>query len=983
MRFKPLLKPSKPTQTCLKSHYSTIPLEQPHSIPSNAPPQSSLENKYTNLIQICLQQCWIIKAHNPFDEMSNRIFMALRLAKIVHAQSLTHDFCSEGLLAKAILDLYAKCGNVDLAHKVFKGLQEVDIFAWNSILSMYSKQWLLEDVVKSFALLMNGGVLPNDHTFAVVLSACARLGYADYGRQVHCNVIKAGFDNASYCVGALINMYAKCNCIGYAQRVLDGVVDVDTVSWTSMISGYAQAGLPEEALKVFEKMQRVGRVPDQVAYGTVINLLFGLGKLDDACKLFFQIVKPDVEVWNHMISGYAKRGYEVEAIDFFREMRKSGVESSRSTLGSILSAIANLSFIDFGFLIHSEAIKQGLESNVYVGSSLVKMYSQCGKMEYAEKVFNALHKRNLVLCNAMLAGYSQNDYANEVLKLFSNIKADGFHPDDYTYTSILKACASLEFLEIGQQLHTVIVKDNLASNLFVGNALVDMYAKSGAINEARRQFELMRNRDIVSWNAIIGGYVHEENEAEAFAMFQMMKLYGVLPDETSLASILDACASVKSFKLGKQVHCLSVKYGLDTSLYSGSSLIDMYAKCGAIGSACKVLSNLTERSVASMNSLIAGYAQNNLEEAVILFQQMQCEGLSPSNITFKNLLDACDEPRKFNLGKKIHCLVLKRGLLYEDDFLSVSLMGMYMKAQKREDAALLFSEFPYPKSTFSWTAMISGYNEIDCSEEALQFYQQMRSFNVLPDQATFVSVLKACASISSLKDGQVIHSLVFHTGLNSDEKTGSALVDMYAKCGDIEDSIRVFEGLGSKSNVISWNSMITGLAINSLGEEALQFFHEMKRTNVAPDDITFLGALTACSHAGKVSEGRQIFDSMVNFYRIQPRDDHCASMVDLLGRFGFLEEAEEFINRLEYAPGVKVWSTFLSACRTHGDDVRGKLAGEKLIELEPENSSYYVLLSNIYAALGNWDEANALRKVMREKGLKKNSPGSSWIVAEQ
>lgn len=918
-----------------------------------------------------------------FDGSSQRLIRASITSRIIHAQSLKFGFGSKGLLGNAIVDLYAKCGIVNLAEKVFDRLEDRDILAWNSILSMYSKRGSFENVFKSFGLLCNRGGVPNEFTFAIVLSACSKSMDVSYGRQLHCHVIELGFESSSFCKGALIDMYAKLNNVSDARRVFDGAVDLDTVSWTSMIAGYVQAGLPEAAFELFEKMIKVGCVPDQVAFVTVINVCFNLGRLDEARELFAQMQNPNVVAWNVIISGHAKRGYDAEAVNYFKRMRKAGVKSSRSTLGSVLSGISSLAALDFGLIVHAEAIKQGLYSNVYVASSLINMYAKCEKMESAKKVFDSLDERNAVLWNALLGGYSQNCYAHEVVDLFFAMKSSGFHADDFTYTSILSSCACLEYLEMGRQLHAVIIKNKLATNLYVGNALVDMYAKSRALEEARKQFERIQNQDNVSWNAIIVGYVQEGDVFEAFNMFRRMNLVGIVPDDVSSASILSACANIQGLPQGEQVHCFSVKTSLETSnIYVGSSLIDMYVKCGFIGAAHKVLSCMPQRNVVSMNALIAGYAQNNVEDAVVLYRGMQAEGLSPNEITFTSLLDACDGPYKFHLGTQIHCLIVKKGLLFDDDFLHIALLSMYMNSKRNTDARLLFTEFPNPKSTVLWTAVISGHAQNDSNYEALHFYREMRSHNVLPDQATFVSVLRACAVLSSLRDGGEIHSLIFHTGYDLDEITGSALIDMYAKCGDVKRSAQVFDEMAERNYVISWNSMIVGFAKNGYAEDALKVFHEMKETQATPDDVTFLGVLTACSHAGRVSEGRQIFETMVSCHGIQPRVDHCACMIDLLGRWGFLKEAEEFIEQLTFEPDSRIWTTLLGACGVHRDDIRGRLAAKKLIELEPENPSPYVQLSNIYAALGNWNEVNTLRREMREKGVKK-FPGCSWIVLGQ
>ncbi|KAJ4831828.1 hypothetical protein Tsubulata_010201 [Turnera subulata] len=950
-----------------------------HAFSTAADPVRQPPRTFTHLLQLCLQKCKQLSTHKLFGEMPHRLSHASNTAKLIHSQALKLGFSSNGQLGNSIIDLYAKCGNVDFAEKAFNSLETKDVLAWNSILSAYSKQGSLGLVTESFGLLWNGGVLPNKFTLALVASACARLGSFHSGTQVHCIALKLGFASSSYFAGALIDMYAKCNLVGDARRVFDTVVDLDTVSWTAMISGYVHVGLAEEALTMFEEMQKVGLQPDQITFATVINAYVGLGRLDDASALFFQMPSPNVVAWNMMISAHTKRGFEAEAVQFFHNMRKVGVKSTRSTLGSVLSAVGSLAALNYGLIVHAEATKQGLDSNVYVGSSLISMYAKCGKIEEARKVFDALDERNIVLWNSVLGAYAQNGYAYEAVNLFFNMNISGLHPDDFSYSSILSACACLKYLELGRQLHSLIIKNKWASNLFVGNALVDMYAKSGALEDARQQFDRIGNKDNVSWNAIIVGYVQEEDELEAFHLFQKMNMLGILPDEVSLASILSACANLKGLKEGKQLHCLSVKLGLETRLYAGSSLVDMYVKCEVIESAHKMLDSMPERTVASMNSLIAGYAQTSLEIAVTLFKQMQIEGLNSSEITYAGLLDACDGPANLNFGMQIHCHILKKGLQFDDEFLGVSLLGMYLSSHRKRDASILFSEFSYPKSAVLWTAMISGLTQNDCSLEALQLYKEMRSHNVLPDQATFVSTLRACSILSSMRNGREIHSLIFHTGLHLDELTCSALVDMYAKCGDVKSSQQVFEEMGAKVDVISWNSMIVGYAKNGYAEDAIRVFHEMKHAHVLPDDITFLGVLSACSHAGKVYEGREIFDIMINCYRMEPRSDHCACMIDLLGRWGFLKEAEEFIDKLNFVPDAKIWATMLGACRIHGDDIRGQRAAEKLIELEPQNSSAYVLLSNIHAASENWEEAKSLRERMREKGVKK-LPGCSWIL---
>ncbi|KAL5702304.1 hypothetical protein ACHQM5_027536 [Ranunculus cassubicifolius] len=690
--------------------------------------------------------------------------------------------------------------------------------------------------------------------------------------------------------------------------------------------------------------------------------------------------EPNVVAWNVMISGHAQCGYAAEAIDFYQLMRKNDVKPTRSSLGSVLSAIANLKTFKEGQQVHAEAIRMGLDSNVYVGSALTNMYAKSDMMESARNVFEALDEKNTVLWNAMLGGYAQNGHHFEVMQLFSDMRANGLQPDGFTYTSVFSACACLQSFDAGKKLHGFTIKCNLESNLYVGNAMIDMYAKSGDLRVARKLFELIQFRDNISWNAIIVGYVHEQDEEEAFNMFRRMNFDRIVPDQVSLSSILSACANLQALEPGKQVHCYSVKSGFDMNVYAGSSLVDMYAKCGLMEAANRVIARMPEKTVVSRNALIAGYVQNNnVDEALNLFQEMLEEGLRPSKFTFASMLSACSGSLALHLGKQVHCHTLKSAILHEDDFLGVSLLGVYLTSDGKDDANKLFLEFTNNKSKVLWTAIISGHAQNGYSEDALWLFKSMRIDDVLPDQATFVSILSACAGLTALKEGRQVHCLIVQIGFNLDEHTCSALVDMYAKCGEVGSSVQVFKEMDSKKNVISWNSMIVGFAKNGYAEESLEIFDQMRNTRIEPDDVTLLGVLTACSHSGMVSEGLQYFEDMIKYYGIQPRSDHYACMIDLLGRGGRLSEAEEFIKNLPVEPDAMIWSSFLSACRLHGDDARGQHAAEKLIQLAPQNSSHYTLLPNIYAASQNWDGVNMVRKSMRDRRVSK-LPGCSWIV---
>ncbi|KAF6987512.1 hypothetical protein CFC21_005148 [Triticum aestivum] len=255
----------------------------------------------------------------------------------------------------------------------------------------------------------------------------------------------------------------------------------------------------------------------------------------------------------------------------------------------------------------------------------------------------------------------------------------------------------------------------------------------------------------------------------------------------------------------------------------------------------------------------------------------------------------------------------------------------------------------------------------------------MRSYDVHSDEATFASILKACSEMTALNDGKEIHGLIIKSGFNSYETSTSALIDMYSKCGDITSSFEAFKQLENKQGIMLWNSMIVGFAKNGYADEVLLLFQKMQESQIKPDEVTFLGVLIACAHAGLISVGRHYFNYMNKVCGLVPRVDHYACFIDLLGRGGLLEEAEEVINQLPFRPDGVIWATYLAACRMHKDEERGKVAAKKLAELEPENSSTYVLLSSLHAAAGKFGEAKIAREAMRENGITK-IPGCSWVT---
>ncbi|XP_057827674.2 pentatricopeptide repeat-containing protein At4g21065 [Cryptomeria japonica] len=709
-------------------------------------------------------------------------------------------------------------------------------------------------------------------------------------------------------------------------------------------------------------------------YNQLLNKHAKIGNLSYARELFDKMPERNVRSWNAIITGYSQHRQSKEVMKLLMQMRHAGMQPDHVTYVAALRSCSGV--LEWGRQIHGYVVGSGLQWNVVVCNSLINMYAKCGKLESACKVFDKMPQRDLVSWNTIIGGYAQNGDNEEALEVFCEMYKAGEKPDYVSFTSVLRVCASLEVLEIGKQIQASIVKSGFGFDVFVGNALITVYSKCCSVEGARGIFDKMPQRDGVTWNAMIAGYVQEGWDREALQLFEQMQQSGSKPDYITFASIQTACANLEELEYGKQNHAHIIKTGSEIDVSVCNTLVSMYAKCRNMEGACKVFDNMPTRNVVSWTSMITVCAQDGQSEHVTqLFKQMRMSDIMPNQVTYVSLLSAYSSSELLQSGKQVHCLVLKTGYALNVNVAN-SLVTMYSKCGSIEGARHMFEKMP-EREVVSWNAMIAGYAQDGKCEEALEVFCLMQRADMKPNSFTFGSILSACASLVNLEKGKWIHTFILKIGFESDVFVGSALVDMYAKCGSIDDAYDVFNKM-SERNLVSWTVMIAGYAQHGYVEEVLKLFSQMQRVGMKPDHIIFLGVLSSCSRAGLVNEGRHYFNSMSQEYGVTPRLEHYACIVDLLGRAGLLEEAEDFIKKMPLEPNISVWQSLLGACRIHGNMELGKYAAECLLKLEPNDSATYILLSNIYAAANRWEDAARVRKMMRDRGVKKEA-GRSWI----
>jgi pentatricopeptide repeat protein len=701
--------------------------------------------------------------------------------------------------------------------------------------------------------------------------------------------------------------------------------------------------------------------PGKVPFLNSMNLDIGFqssytGKSDENC------LRPNVysdSLWDHFLS-QKKYGNPIDSYTYARLLQRCVKTKSMSQ----------------GKIIHAHMITSGDEVDTFTWNTLLNMYAKNGFVEVARQVFDKMPERDLVSWTAMIGGYSQHDHAEEALRLFCEVLGEGLELNQYPFGCVLKACASLGMPEHGEQLLACIVKVGFETDVFVGSALVDMLAKCGCIEDASKVFNNILEPDMVSWTAMITGCAQNEYGEQATELFCQMLVAGMKPNQFTFASVLKACASLTALEEGRQVHAHIVKTRYSTDLFVGSALIDFYVNCGEMENALKLFDKMPERDMVSWTAMIARCAQNGQsQEALTIFREMQQAGVKPNQFTFASVLNACSSIEALEQGNQVHTYMIKFGWEL-DVFAGSALVDMYAKCGIIDAARNVFENLQ-DRNEVSWNTMIVGYVQLGYGEAALKLFCQMLQARMKPNQITLTSVLRAYASLAALEQGKHFHAYISRTLFQSDVCVGNALVDMYAKCGCIKDAHKAFDQM-PKQDEVSWNTMIVGYAHHGHGKDAIQLFEKMQHEGVKPNNITFVGVLSACSRVGLVDEGCRYFDSMIRDYGIIPRMEHYSCMVNLLGRSGRLGEAEDFVKRMPVEPGPVVWRSLLGACRIHGNIELGEYAAKRALELEPQNDATHVLLSNLYAAAGRWNDVAEVRKLMDDKGLKKE-PGLSWI----
>ncbi|XP_065865536.1 pentatricopeptide repeat-containing protein At1g20230-like [Euphorbia lathyris] len=544
--------------------------------------------------------------------------------------------------------------------------------------------------------------------------------------------------------------------------------------------------------------------------------------------------------------------------------------------------------------------------------ALIKTCLHSGDLQRARYLFDKIPEPDLRSWTIFISTHVQHGFPKEALEIYRTLLARKIHPDELVLLSLAKACAVSADLSQAKEIHSDAIRFGFNKHLLLGNALIDMYGKCKFIDGARRVFDDMVVKDVVSWTSMASCYVSCGMSREGLLAVRDMSLNGVRPNSLTLSSTLPACGILKDLKCGREIHGFSLRNAIEGNVFVNSALVNMYATCLSLKQARLVFDSLPRhsRDIVSWNAILTAHFLNKeCDEALALFYQMRRNGI------------------QFNHA--------------------------------------------------SWNAVISGCVHNARNELALTMFHKMKNSGFKPNQITIVSALPACTNMESINCGKQIHGYALRHWFVEDITIATALLLLYAKCGELELARAVFYSM-PKKDMVTWNTMIFANSMHGNGEEALTLFHQMLHSGVKPNSVTFIGVLSGCSHSQLVDQGIHIFNSMSCEHSIRPDRDHYSCMVDVLSRAGRLIQAYEFIQKMPIEPSAAAWGALLGGCRVYKNVELGKIAASRLFEIEPDNSGNYALYFNILVSAKMWVEASETRKVMKDKGITK-TPGRSWV----
>ncbi|PKI63973.1 pentatricopeptide repeat-containing protein At3g09040, mitochondrial-like [Punica granatum] len=728
-------------------------------------------------------------------------------------------------------------------------------------------------------------------------------------------------------------------------------------------------------MQLHAQITKWGFISDIFSQNQLILMYTKCSALKCGLEVFEQMPHRNLFSWTLLLSGAVQVGELELGLVLLSDMTRHRFLPNEFALGSALKICIDLSAFEMGMSIHGYAVKIGVERNPFVGSSMLNFYSRLGSIEEAEAVFCSVNNPDTGCWNAMAGAYADCGLGLKAVELVSLMQAKGVHLDEFTFANALKGCSLVGYDNYGRELHGLIVCSELGFSTSISNTLLHMYLKTGRKDSALKVFNMMHEKDIITWNTMFSSVRDDARSlVHLFHKFMSMEMK---PNSITFSILLRRCGDISDLSLGLQFCCLVLQSGLFSDSKVTRSLINMFSNCGAMSMAHSIFDCISSKSTCDVNELISGYNLTHCYmEALRVFCHLSEFGIKADECTFSSILESCCRSGNEKMGNKIHCAILKFGFS-SHGYICSSLVKLYATVGRQIDAFRCLRELKRSDLT-CWGSLVSTLVHHGCSDEAMHSMKRLMESGDDPDEFILGSIFNGCANMSSLHQTKSAHSLAVKMGHDTHRFIASSVIDAYAKCGDVQSARMAFDHSSDIKDVVIYNSMIMGYAHNGLVVEAMEIFDKMKLANLQLSQATFVSAISACSHMGFLYQGCLLFQSMKSEYGMEPSPDIYGCIVDMLSRSGYLVHAKTMIEEMPFPPWPGILRSLLSGSRVHGNIAISKWAYEKLLQLVPENDAAHILLSSVYSEAGSWEDAAFLQRDMIDKGISK-SPGHSWI----
>ncbi|KAH7433898.1 hypothetical protein KP509_07G091600 [Ceratopteris richardii] len=755
----------------------------------------------------------------------------------------------EDIVSSSLVDMYCKCGLFTKGHEVFRRLSNRNLELWNALLTGYIQHDFYEAAVSAFTRMCLEGICPDSISFTCALKACGCIGYVCLGMQLHSKIAYANLLSQYLSVGnALIDMYTNLGLLAKAQEVFFCLSGKDIVSWNTLLTGYVRHELYENAFSLFIHMQSQAVMPDAITIASclkacgacgevekglemhcevertnllgkdvvigkaLIEMYASCGLITNSQEVFDKLPNQGVEMWNALILAYLINDFGEEALQKLKHMQREGLLPDAITcMHSLKACIINHDLVK-GREIHAEISRLGLiKQELSVGISLIEMYMSFAMLDEAQGVFDEITNREAILWNTLIAGYLKHECGAEALHLFESMKLDGCPPNHITFICGLKACGFIRDIRKGEEILLDVNKQGLLEkNIVVGNAVIDMYLKCGLLDKAQDVFYNLPQRDIVSWNTLISGYVDHNHNEESLACLDALSVEGLSADSVTFASSLKACGNMKAMHIAVEIHQEIERRGmLQRDVVIAIALIDAYARCGSLMRAQEVFDRLSERDLTVWNVLIASYLKHECNEEVLCyFEKMRLEGFYGDAITFTSSLRACGNIGAVNKGRKLHVEIEGRSSLTKHLLVGNGMVDMYSKGGFIETAQKVFNLLPV-HDLVSWNMLLAGYAQLGDTVHVFSIMERMVGNGIFPDSVTCISVLNVCNHAGLIETAESFITAVFRSySIIPTMEQYTCMLDLLGRAGQLSKLMQLIMLLPIHPSVVMWCTVL-------------------------------------------------------------------------------------------------------------------------------------------------------------------------------